>query len=45
MSEAKLEIKVYDRWVEVDWYIFRSWSGGRRMDGQTYIGPTALLGS
>lgn len=40
-----LEICVNDKWVKVSWYIFRSWSGLRRIDGLPYYGPTCLLGA
>lgn len=42
------EIKVRvgtDHWVRVDEFIFRSWTGPRRLNGETYLGPVYLLGS
>lgn len=39
-----LEIMVNGRWVGVTWWIFRSWSGRRRLDGLPYYGPSCLLG-
>lgn len=39
-----LEIKVNSRWVTVTWYIFRSWTGPRKLDGMPYYGPAVELG-
>lgn len=38
------EILVNDQWVKVSWYIFRSWTGERRLDGLKYYGPAAVIG-
>lgn len=40
----KLEISVNGSWVEVNDWIFRSWSGHRRLNGGAYFGPVFLLG-
>ena len=40
----KLEIHVNSAWVEVTEWIFRSWTGGRRIDGVPYHGPVFYLG-
>jgi hypothetical protein len=32
------EIKVYGRFIKVDENIFRSWSGERKLNGETYHG-------
>lgn len=39
-----MEIKVNGSWVKVTFWIFRSWSGLRRLDGKPYYGPSCLLG-
>jgi hypothetical protein len=41
----KYEIKINGSWAEVTSYIFRSWSGKRRIDGVDAIGPVYYLGS
>lgn len=41
----KLEIKVGSAWAEVDEWIFRSWSGSRRVNGEDFSGPVYFLGS
>lgn len=40
----KLEINVQGSWVEVNLWIFRSWSGPRRIDGVDYTGRVFYLG-
>lgn len=40
-----LEIKVNDKWVEVNEWIFRSWSGPRRINTNDYTGTVFYLGS
>jgi hypothetical protein len=45
MSEIKLEIKVSERWLEVSYWIFRSWTGERRRNGVRYYGERYNLGS
>ena len=39
-----LEIKVNSSWVKVTEWIFRSWGGQRRIDGNEYHGPVYYLG-
>lgn len=43
--EANYEICVNNMWFETTLWIFRSWSGPRRIDGKPYTGPTYYLGS
>lgn len=44
--EELLEIKLsHGKWVKVDRYIFRSWTGERRRDGVAYNGPVFMLGT
>ena len=43
-QEAKLEILVNTVWIEVSPWIFRSWSGGRKVDGKAYSGTVFSLG-
>ena len=40
-----LEIQCNGSWVAVNEWIFRSWSGPRRKDGQPFAGPVFFLGS
>jgi hypothetical protein len=41
---AKLEINHRgDSWTEVTPLFFRSWGGGRRLNGRTYVGPVYLF--
>lgn len=44
---AVLEIQVRSGgpWVKVDPWIFRSWTGPRRVNGEVYAGDVFLLGS
>jgi hypothetical protein len=39
------EVKVNGRWCKTSAYIFRSWTGPRRLDGKDYNGPIFILGS
>lgn len=39
------EIRLYGRWRKVTAYIFRSWSGERRLDLNMYQGPVYYLGT
>lgn len=39
------EIFVNGSWHEVTDWIFRSWCGPRRIDGEPFIGPRYILGS
>jgi len=42
------EIKVRlgdSHWVEVEDFIFRSWTGPRRLNGEEYTGPVYALGT
>lgn len=41
----KLEVYCNKSWHVVNWNIFRSWSGSRRVDGKPYEGPVYYLGS
>lgn len=42
----KYEIKLTDgRWIEVSEWIFRSWTGERRIDGKEHSGDVFLLGT
>jgi hypothetical protein len=45
MARQKYELKVNAVWSEVDWYIFRSWNGERRINGLAYVGPVYYLGT
>ncbi len=47
LAGKKLEIRPRDGrpFVETTEWIFRSWSGQRQVDGQTYAGPTFFLGT
>jgi len=40
-----LTIKLHSKWVAVDAYIWRSWTGLRRIDQAEHHGPTYLLGT
>lgn len=39
------EVSIRGRWAKTSAYIFRSWSGPRRIDGENYNGPVYLLGT
>jgi hypothetical protein len=39
------EIEVYNRWIVVNEWIWRSWAGHRRVDGQDYTGVIFYLGT
>ena len=39
------EIKVNGGWVKVTEWIFRSWGGERRINGETHTGDVFLLGT
>ena len=39
------KIKVYNNWIEVDKWIFRSWTGERKLNNKLYNGPVYVLGS
>ena len=39
------ECLIGGRWVRVSTYNFRSWTGGRRVNGEAYHGPVFYLGS
>lgn len=45
LESALLEVSVNGRWVKVTWWIFRSWSGGKRLNGMPWYGPSCLLGA
>jgi len=45
IEEQRTEVLVNGRWVKVTWWIFRSWSGLRRLNDRAYHGPSCLLGS
>jgi hypothetical protein len=40
-----MEIMVNGYWVAVTEYIFRSWTGKRRIDGVEHDGPVYVLGT
>lgn len=40
-----LEIKVHRDWLKVTGWIFRSWTGDRRVNGVAYTGPVYVLHS
>ena len=43
---TKYEIEVRaGKWVEVTYDIFRSWTGGRRIDGEPFDGKVYMLWS
>jgi hypothetical protein len=49
-EKDKLEIVVHpkhdpENWIQVSSYIFRSWTGPRRINGEPYDGPVFYLGS
>jgi len=44
-GHLKLEIKINSTWGRVTYFIFRSWSGERRVNGRSYHGPVRYLGS
>lgn len=44
-EEPVLEIKIHGIWHKVSPYIFRSWSGARRIDDKEVEGPVYFLGS
>lgn len=39
------ECFIGSRWVKTSTYIFRSWTGKRRIDGENYNGPVYVLGT
>jgi len=39
------EIKVNGSWVEVNEWIFRSWSGPRQINSKPFVGDVFYLGS
>jgi hypothetical protein len=43
--EPNYEILCNGSWLSVNEWIFRSWSGQRRMDGKMFEGPVFYLGS
>ncbi len=45
MPSDKYEIKERDQWLEVSIWIFRSWGGERKINGEVYKGPVYYLGS
>ena len=47
MEYNKFEIisRTGGSWIEVSEYIFRSWSGPRRLNGVEWVGPVYLLGT
>jgi hypothetical protein len=45
-ADAKLEIQLpYGKWSVVSYYVFRSWTGKRRISGKPYKGPVFVLGT
>lgn len=43
MVNDNLEIQIRSDWVKVTASMFRSWTGGRRRNGQEYHGPVFYL--
>ncbi len=43
--EPNYEILCNSSWIQVTEWIFRSWAGERRKDGQAFVGPVFYLGS
>ena len=43
--EALYEVQNGNRWLTTTEYLFRSWTGERRIDGKPYHGPVYFLGS
>lgn len=39
------EILLHNTWHQTTAYIFRSWTGARRIDGENYNGPVYVLGT
>lgn len=44
-AAATYEIKQGGRWLKVDAWIFRSWTGARRVDSVPYAGANFYLGN
>jgi hypothetical protein len=44
-ADAVLEIQVNGSWTTVSDYIFRSWTGARRINGTEYAAPVYVLGT
>lgn len=38
-------IKLREQWLSVTQWVFRSWTGPRRLDGEDFEGPVYYLGS
>jgi hypothetical protein len=45
MDKNIYEIFINNRWVKVNFYIFRSWTGPRSMNSKVYQGPRFILGT
>jgi hypothetical protein len=45
VHRVDLEIVVGGTWSRVGYEVFRSWTGGRRMNGLEYLGPIYVLGT
>jgi hypothetical protein len=43
--ENVYEIQVNGSWLEVNWWIFRSWSGPRQLNSKPFEGEVFYLGS
>jgi hypothetical protein len=39
------EVSIRGRWHKTSAYMFRSWTGSRRIDGENYNGPVYFLGT
>lgn len=43
-TKFEIQIRADGPWVKVTYDIWRSWSGGRRIDGLPYHGPVRIFG-
>jgi len=41
----EIKVRPTSGWTKVTAYIFRSWSGERRLDGEIYEGPVYYVGT
>ncbi len=42
---SKMEVRINGRWYAVSMYIWRSWTGRRRMNGREHHGAVFVLGT
>ncbi len=46
MEREMYKIKLcYGKWIEVAEYVFRSWTGERKLNDKPYNGPVYVLGT